>query len=79
MQTMEGLFKEIAGHYGVSDEAVKREMESAIRDTFTTPQDEEVIKLQNQIPRKGKIPTLEEFLLYVIQEVQNETNEKDGR
>ncbi len=54
-------------------------MELAIMEAFTTPQNEEVSKLQSQIPRRGKIPTLEEFLLYVIQEVQNETNEKDGR
>lgn len=73
MQTMKRLFKEVARQYGVSDEVVKREMEFAVREAFTTPQDEEVIKLQNQIPRKGKIPTLEEFLLYVIQEVQDET------
>ena len=67
MQTMKSLIKEIAGWYGVGDEVVK------------TPQNEEVSKLQSRIPRRGKIPTLEEFLLYVIQEVQNETNEKDGR
>ena len=79
MQTMKSLIKEIAGWYGVGDEVVKREMELAIMEAFTTPQNEEVSKLQSQIPRRGKIPTLEEFLLYVIQEVQNETNEKDGR
>lgn len=76
---MKSLFKEIAGRYGVGDEVVKREMELAIMEAFMTPQNEEVSKLQSQIPRRGKIPTLEEFLLYVIQEVQNETNEKDGR
>ena len=77
MQTMKSLIKEIAGWYGVGDEVVK--MELAIMEAFTTPQNEVVSKLQSRIPRRGKIPTLEEFLLYVIQEVQNETNEKDGR
>ena len=71
MQTMKSLIKEIGGWYGVGDEVVM--------EAFTTPQNEEVSKLQSRIPRRGKIPTLEEFLLYVIQEVQNETNEKDGR
>lgn len=54
MQTMKGLIKEIAGWYGVGDEVVKREMELAIMEAFTTPQNEEVSKLQSRIPRRGK-------------------------
>lgn len=45
MQTMKSLIKEIAGWYGVGDEAVKREMELAIMEAFMTPQNEEVSKL----------------------------------
>lgn len=47
-------------------EEVKREMQSAINETYTNPQINDVTKaFQDRIPRKGELPTVDEFIRYM--------------
>lgn len=68
------LYQKIAEHYEVSRNEVEQEIKTAITAAFTNPQNDERIKqAQQQVPRKGEIPTPEEVILYLCNQI------KEGR
>lgn len=73
METKE-LYQKIAEHYGVSCDEVEREIKAAITAAFTNPQNDGQIKLsQQQVPRKGEIPTPEELMLYLCKQAEEKS------
>lgn len=63
---MRKIYRKVARKYGVTVEEVKREMQSAINETYTNPQINDVTKtFQDRIPRKGEVPTVDEFIRYM--------------
>lgn len=68
------LYQKIAEHYGVSCSEVEREIKLAIADAFTNPQkSEQITRAQQQVPRKEEIPTPEELIFYLYEQL------KEGR
>lgn len=55
------IYKLIAKKYGVTEAEVKEEMEKAIASAYENPNE-----LARRVPRKGEIPTVEEFLDFVV-------------
>lgn len=66
------IYRKIAKAHGVSVKEVKTEMQSAINHAYNnTPNDGITKAYQNQIPRKGSIPTSEEFISYAVNKMKN--------
>lgn len=66
---IEELYRKIAKHYGVSCDEVEQEIKTAITAAFANPQNDEQIKhAQQQVPRKGEIPTPKELMLYLYKQ-----------
>lgn len=73
METKE-LYQKIAEHYRVSRNEVEQEIETAITAAFTNPQNDEQIKhAQQQVPKKGEIPTPEELMLYLYKQAEEKS------
>ena len=64
-QGFEQILQQIASINGTSPSEVRREMEAAMASALQNP-DPAVQKMWNSIPRKGKAPTLDEFMEYLI-------------
>lgn len=65
------LYQKIAEHYEVSESEVEREIEIAITDAFTNPHnDKQITQAQQQVPRRGEIPTPEELILYLCKQME---------
>ena len=64
-QGFEQILQQIASINGTSPSEVRREMEAAMASALQNP-DPAVQKMWNSIPRKGKSPTLDEFMEYLI-------------
>lgn len=64
---MKGIFEEVAKENGVTVEEVLKEMELAIGAAFENPTPAALA-----IPRKGKVPTPEEFIKYISQQLKND-------
>lgn len=58
------LYREIAKKHGVSVAEVKRDMQSAINHAYMNNTDLNIAKKQNEIEKKGEIPTIDEVLQY---------------
>lgn len=72
--SMRSIYRKVAKQYGVSVEEVKREMQAAINDAYqNTPNDGITGAYQNRVPRKGEIPTTDEFIRYCSQELKKKT------
>ena len=65
----DGICKTIALKNGISVESVKQNMQSAINIAFENPTEEQKLFQQN-IPRKGEIPTAEEVLDFIYQNLK---------
>lgn len=59
------IYKLIAKKYGVTGSEVKEEMEKAIASAYENPNE-----LARRVPRKGEIPTVEEFLTFAVMEIK---------
>lgn len=72
MMSMRKIYREIARKNGVSVKDVKRDMQAAITAAYQNPpKDGGVISAyQRQVPRKGEIPTPEEFIRYAAGKVR---------
>ncbi|MCL2796470.1 MAG: hypothetical protein FWD58_00210 [Firmicutes bacterium] len=66
------MCKAIAKKHSVSVEEIKKEMQAAIDAAYVFPTPEAM-----QIPRKGEIPTIDEFIEYVAKQVVAERNTDD--
>ncbi len=68
------LLRKIAKEHGVTVEEVRRDMQAAIDATYQNPDRNLMnIKAQNAVPRKGEIPTVDEFVGYVAGEVRKKS------
>lgn len=57
----ENIYQAVARLHGVTEEEVKSEMEKAIAAAYKNPN-----KSACSVPRKGEIPTVEEFLAHAV-------------
>lgn len=70
--SMRSIYRKIAKEHGVSVAEVKRDMQAAIVHAYTHPPNDGVIgAYQNQVPRKGEIPTTEEFIKYATKKAKS--------
>ena len=67
--SMRSIYRHIAKKYGVSVAEVKRDMKAAINQTYQDKRESERIR-QKSFPCDGEIPTPEEFIFYIAQEVR---------
>lgn len=70
--SMRKIYRQIAKKYGVSVQEVKQEMQAAINEAYQGSTDEITTAYQQQVPRKGEIPTQEELIRYISKEVKNQ-------
>jgi len=59
------IIRKIAKENGVSVAEARREMQAAINETYKNPNAAALA-----VPRKGDVPTPEEFIVYVAQRVR---------
>lgn len=72
--SMRKIYRKIAREHGISPKEVREEMQAAITEAYRNPPDDNVtVAYQNRVPRKGEIPTPEEFIRYVAKQVKYET------
>lgn len=72
--SMRKVYRQIAKKHGVSVADVKRDMQEALNYAYNnTPNDGVTGAYQNQVPRKGEIPTPDEFIRYAAKEVKKKT------
>ena len=70
--SMRKVYRKVARKYGVTVEEVKREMQSAIDETYKSPDNNDITKAyQDRVPREGEIPTVDEFIHYVSNKAKN--------
>lgn len=71
--SMRKIYREIARENGVSVKDVKRDMQEAITAAYKNPPKDGGVTAayQRQVPRKGEIPTPEEFIRYMAGKVRD--------
>ena len=62
---MKRICKKIAEQNRTTPEEVYRRMQEAIHMAYSTPQTEDVLNLQAQVPRRGAVPTPEEMIVFL--------------
>ena len=66
------IYRQIAKEHGVSLKEVKADMQAAINHAYNnTPNDGITKAYQDRVPRKGSIPTSEEFISYAVKKMKN--------
>lgn len=72
--SMRKIYREIARKYGTTSKEVRTEIQKMIDDAYRNPPNDGGITkaYQNQVPRKGEIPTAEEFIRYCARKVREE-------
>ena len=70
--SMRKIYRQIAKKYGVSVQEVKQEMQAAINEAYQGSTDKITTAYQQQVPRKGEIPTQEELIRYISKEVKSQ-------
>lgn len=76
MTTYQEILKRIADEHNTTPEEVEREMRLSIEDAYSTARatnNKEALRLQQQIPCKGEIPTPEEFIYALAEKMRRET------
>ena len=68
------IFKEIAKHYGVSEKSVYSEIQKMIADAQNTD-NEDIKEHWRLIPCKGDLPTPEELILYLSQQLKKKPSD----
>ena len=73
---MKKIIRQIAKERGVTAKEVREEMQKAITEAWTDPQNDGITAAyQRQVPCKGEIPTPEELIYYVASKIQKQTME----
>lgn len=68
------IYRKIAKENKMNMCEVKQAMQSALDYSFQNPNNPSIIKAyQNQVPRKGEVPTSDEFIKYAVQKLRNDT------
>ncbi len=70
--SMRKIYRELARKHGVSAKEVRQEMQAALTEAYTDPQNNNEITraYQNRVPRQGEIPTPEEAVHYLAGKVR---------
>lgn len=72
--SMRKIYRKIAREHGVSPKEVREEMQAAIMQAYQNPPDDNItVAYQNCVPRKGDVPTPEEFIRYAAGQIKKET------
>ena len=68
------MYRKIAKKYGVTPTEVKRDMQSALEEAYKNSNSNDFIKMnQEKVPRKGEVPTPDEFIRYAVERIKNKT------
>lgn len=68
---MRNIYRKIAKKNGVTAAEVKRDIQGTIDHAYKTTDDDGITTAyQNRVPRKGEIPTAEEFIRYATQKAR---------
>ena len=70
MSSMRSIYRKIAKAHGVSVKEVREEMQGALNAAYQNNGDPVITANQQRIPKKGEIPTVEEFLRYASGEIR---------
>lgn len=66
--SMRKIYRQIARKHGIPVSELKRDMQEAINIAYLNSPDDGVTKAyQNRVPRKGQIPTTDEFIRYAAE------------
>lgn len=70
--SMRKIYREIARKNGVSAKKVREDMQAALAVAYRNPPKDGGVTAayQNQVPRKGEVPTPEEFIRYAAEKVR---------
>ncbi len=68
--SIDTIIQEVADARGVSPQKIRDEMEQAIALAQSIP-DPEIQRLWASIPKRGKTPTLEEFIQFMANQVNS--------
>ena len=64
------IYRKIAKKHGVSAEEVRQDIQTAIKITYSdTNLSPKNIRAQNAVPRKGDIPTPDELICHIVNEM----------
>lgn len=65
------VLRQIAKEHGISLKEVKQDMQAALAHAYkNAPKDGVTKAYQDRVPRKGEIPTAEEFINYAVMEIK---------
>lgn len=67
---MKKICGQLAKQRGTTAKLIYQEMQEAIAEAYSTPQTEEVEKYRARIPKNGIIPSPEEVIAFLCQEMQ---------
>ena len=70
MSSMRSIYRKIAKEHGVSVKEVKEKMQAALNAAYQNNRDPVIAANQQRVPKKGEIPTVEEFLRYVSGQIK---------
>ena len=74
IMSMRKIYRKIAKEHGVSPKEVREEIQAAITQAYENPPDDNItVAYQNRVPRRGKIPTPEEFIRYAANQLKQES------
>lgn len=68
---MRKICGQLAEQRSTTAEVIYQEMREAITEAYRTPQPKEIEEYRGQISRSGSIPSPEEVLAFLCQEMQN--------
>jgi hypothetical protein len=72
--SMMSIYQKIAEAHGVSAEEVKKDMQAAIDHAYKSKHKSGIEKAYlNSVPRKGEIPTPEEFIVYAVRQMKKDS------
>lgn len=70
--SMRKIYREIARQHGVTVKEVKSEMQHALTEAYRNPPNDGgvIAAYQRQVPRKGEIPTPDEFIRHAAKKIR---------
>ncbi len=67
---MEEILKEVARVNSVTVKVVETEIQAVINEAWKNPPDDEAAAYQRKVPCMGEIPTPDEFIRFMVNEIQ---------
>ncbi len=67
---MEKILKKVARANGVTIKEVKTEIQAAINGAWKNPPDDAAAAFQRKVPCMGEIPTPDEFIRFMVNEIR---------